>query len=77
MTHPTNPSRRLALGTVAASALVAAPALAQGVTRLKIQTAVPSSSSAPMKCGGRRLGAARRSSWLKTTSPCGVPPSTC
>jgi TRAP-type mannitol/chloroaromatic compound transport system substrate-binding protein len=44
-----NPKRRLALGAGAAAltsagALVAAPALAQNVTRLKIQTAVPSSS---------------------------------
>lgn len=51
-----NPNRRLALGAGSAAlaggvvavatggTLVAAPAIAQGVTRLKIQTAVPSSS---------------------------------
>ena len=46
MKQASNPSRRHALGAgvAAAGALVAAPALAQAVTRLKIQTAVPSSS---------------------------------
>ena len=46
MRQADNPSRRQALGAgvAAAGALVAAPALAQPVTRLKIQTAVPSSS---------------------------------
>ena len=46
MRQADNPSRRQALGAgvAAAGALVAAPALAQSVTRLKIQTAVPSSS---------------------------------
>jgi TRAP-type mannitol/chloroaromatic compound transport system substrate-binding protein len=56
MNRLNNPNRRLALGTGAAAlagsaaaiagggALLAAPAIAQGVTRLKIQTAVPSSS---------------------------------
>jgi TRAP-type mannitol/chloroaromatic compound transport system substrate-binding protein len=47
VTHSSHrPGRRLVLGAGAAGAgaLLAAPALAQGVTRLKIQTAVPSSS---------------------------------
>ncbi|MBK7063260.1 MAG: hypothetical protein IPH51_23655 [Rubrivivax sp.] len=45
-----NPTRRRALGASAvalgsgAGALMGSPAIAQGVTRLKIQTAVPSSS---------------------------------
>ena len=47
--QPKGPTRRRALGAGAAAlstagALVAAPASAQAVTRLKIQTAVPSSS---------------------------------
>ena len=49
MKQANNPSRRQALGAGVAAlgsagALVGAPALAQAVTRLKIQTAVPSSS---------------------------------
>ena len=46
MRQAENPSRRQALGAgvAAAGALVAAPALAQAVTRLKIQTAVPCAS---------------------------------
>ena len=50
MSKLNNPTRRGALRASAAAlgaaggALVAAPVLAQGVTRLKIQTAVPSSS---------------------------------
>ena len=46
MTIPSNPTRRTALGAgaLAAGALVATPVLAQAVTRMKIQTAVPSSS---------------------------------
>ena len=49
MNQPKNPTRRLALGAGAAAltsagALVATRAVAQSVTRLKIQTAVPSSS---------------------------------
>jgi len=46
MRQADNPNRRRALGAgvAAAGALVAAPAIAQAVTRLKIQTAVPSSS---------------------------------